>query len=122
MQDVFAKVERHECLAGMLTIAVDAECNGGCGPKGAAKRDNAEKDGRNDPAIMNLGGPSKSYQPDDGGDGHGSDHNETKFRFIEPAVTSRYRTYDDIANLAGDHSTQDAADKGREIDQTSRQC
>lgn len=74
VEDVLAKVERHQRLAGVLAVRVDAEGDGGGGAEGAAKGDDAEEDGGDDPSVAFLGRPAKAHQADGGGDGDGSGH------------------------------------------------
>lgn len=118
MEDVLAEVQCDEGLARVLAVAVHAEGDGGGGAEGAAKGDDAEEDGRHDPGVALLGGPAEAHEPDDGGDGYGEGEDEAEFRLVQTAVASGHVADDDVADLAGDGGSQDAADEGGEVDQS----
>jgi hypothetical protein len=119
VQDVLAEVQGDEGLAGVLAVAVDAEGDGGGGAEGAAEGYDAEEDGGHDPGVMFLGGPSKTHEAKDGGDGDGQSHDEAELGFVQPAVAPRHDAHDDIADLPGDGGAENATDERRYIDQTS---
>ena len=61
MEDFLAEVKCDERFARVLTIAVNAECDSCGGTEGAAKRDHAKEDRRQDLGVMLLCGPAKSH-------------------------------------------------------------
>lgn len=121
VQDVLAKVQRHERLAGVLPVAIDAEGDRRGGAERAAKRHDAEEHSRHDPGVVHVGGPAEADQAEQRGDGDRDDHDEAELRLVQAAVAAGHSLDDDVADFSRDGGAEDAADERGHVDEPCRE-
>ncbi|KAK5632388.1 hypothetical protein RRF57_008102 [Xylaria bambusicola] len=117
MIDVLAEVERYKRLARILSVAVDAEGDSGRGPQRAPEGHNAEENGRHDPGILDLCGPSEPDKSDDSSDGDRDGHDESELGLVQTTVPPSHRFDDYITDSARNARAQNAADEWGDVDE-----
>ncbi|KAL5868678.1 hypothetical protein ACKVWC_011602 [Pyricularia oryzae] len=118
VQDVLCKVERDERLARVLPVAVDAKGDRRRAAQAAAEADDAEENGRHHVVVAFLRAPAKTHQSHDGRDADGESHDEPELGLVQAAVAPGHGLDENVRHLARDCRAQNAADKGREVDET----
>lgn len=116
-----AEVERYKRFAGVCAVAVDDESNRRCASEGAPKTDDAKEDSRHNPQISLLGTPSEAHQSDDGTNGNWNRHDEAELGLVHAIVLARHEAHDQIGHFSSDGCSEDAADKGRDVDEADLQ-
>lgn len=102
VQHVLAKIQRHERLASVLTVAVHAERDGRRGAQRAAERHDAEEHRGYYPGVVHVGGPAESDEAEQGRDQDGDGHDQSELGLVEAAVSPRHCFDNHVADPTSD--------------------
>lgn len=117
MQDVLAKIQRHQRLPGVKPVTIHSEGDGGGAAKRAPETDNAKEHGRHDPRVAFFSAPAKAHETRGGGEGDRRSHDEAELGLVDAAVAAGHALDDKVGGLAGDGGAEDAADERGDVDE-----